>query len=570
MALQNSEVVRAFNEYADFLEIEGASPFRIRAYRNAAHSIEACPAPLADLIERESDLTQLPGIGKDLASKITRIVRTGRFDELEDLRSRFGPEISQLLGISGLGARRVRELHEKLGVATLADLERAVREGSLKQLKGFGEKIEQQITAGLKARGGPKLLLALAKRLAEPLIEHLQAQHAVLAAAAGSYRRNKELVGDLDVLAASTAPAETLMERFLSYPARARVLAHGATRSAMVLQQGLQVDLRVVPLESYGAALHYFTGSKAHNVRVRQLGIRRGLKVNEYGVFKDDERIAGADEAEVYASLGLPFIEPELREDEGEIEAAHEGRLPALITAGDVRGDLHCHSNYSDGRAGMREMAAAARALGYEYLAITDHSKSLKLAHGLDARRLLQQIREIDDLNSKLRGITILKGVEVDILEDGSLDLPDSVLAELDLTVCSIHSRFRLPRAAQTERVIRAMDNRHFRILGHPTGRLLNKRPPYEIDLEAVIAAAAERGRFIEINSNPQRLDLPARYARHAKSRGVRLAVSTDAHTPRELEHMEFGLGQARRGWLETGDVINTLPLAELLELLKA
>ena len=385
---------------------------------------------------------------------------------------------------------------------------------------------------------------------------------------AGSFRRRKETVGDLDILI--TADEGTaVMDHCVAFDEVVNVLGRGPTKCSLRLHSGLQVDIRLVPKESFGAALHYFTGSKAHNIAVRRMGVSRNLKISEYGVFKGDRQIAGATEAEVYAQVGLPYIEPELREDAGEILAAQEGCLPRLITLEEIRGDLHCHTTASDGRSTLAAMAAAAGARGYEYLAICDHSRRLTMAHGLDAKRLREQIHRIDRLNATRRGVTILKSCEVDILEDGSLDLPDDILRELDLTVCSIHYKLDLPPAQQTARILRAMDNPFFRILAHPTGRLINQRLPSDLDMGKIMRAAADRGCCLEVNAQPDRLDLSDIHCRMAREFGVKLVISTDAHRTTDLDYMRLGVAQARRGWLEAKDILNTRPLAELKKFLQ-
>jgi DNA polymerase (family X) len=385
---------------------------------------------------------------------------------------------------------------------------------------------------------------------------------------AGSFRRRQETVGDLDILV-TCAPDAPAVDRFVKYEDVAEVAAKGPTRSTVVLRGGLQVDLRVVPEVSYGTALHYFTGSKAHNIAVRRIAVGKGLKLNEYGVFKGKKRIAGRSETEVFASVGLPYIEPELRQNNGEIEAARQGRLPKLILLADLRGDLHSHSTASDGHASIAEMAAAARERGHSYSAMTDHSQRVTIAHGLDAKRLARQLDEIDRVNGRLRGIKVLKGCEVDILGDGKLDLPESILRELDIVVGAIHSKFDLPRAKQTERLVRAMDNPHFHILAHPTGRLIGERAPYDIDMERLLEAARQRGCYLEVNAQPDRLDLNGEHCRMAKEIGVKLALSTDAHSTGDLDLLRFAVDQARRGWIEPGDVLNARPLKDLMKLLK-
>ena len=570
MKMHNNDVAELFDRLADLLEIEGANPFRVRAYRNAARLIRSLPRDVADMVAAGEDLTRLPGIGEDLAGKIKTIVETGTLPLLEEEARKVPPELAELLEIEGLGPKRVKVLHEVLGVRSLEDLERAVNAGKVRELPGFGEKTERAILEGiqrLRAQYG-RMLLATAEPVAEALREHLAATSGVeRVEIAGSYRRRKETVGDLDILAIA-APDSPVMDRFTTFEAVARVQSKGTTRSTVHLRSGLQVDLRVVAPQSYGAALQYFTGSKAHNIAVRRLAVKRGLKINEYGIFRGSRRIGGAEEKEVYASVDLPWIPPELREDRGEIEAAMAGRLPDLITQDHIRGDLHVHSKHTDGRYSIEDMARAARDLGYEYIAVTDHSRRVAMAHGLDEKRLRQELEEIDRLNERLEGIRILKGCEVDILEDGRLDLPDSVLAELDLTVCSVHYRFNLPREKQTARILRAMDNPYFTILGHPTGRLINERDPYDVDLDRIIRHAAERGAILELNAQPSRLDLTDTACQQAKELGVKIAISTDAHTVHDLRFMRYGIDQARRGWLEAGDVVNTLPLNDLLDLM--
>ena len=572
MAIQNAEVAALFTEYANLLDIEGDdNVFRSRAYRNAARIVEDYGTRIADLVLDEKDLTEIPGIGKDLAAKIRQIVATGTFEPLEQKRESLGG-LGTLLRIPGLGPKRVKELYDRLGVSTPEQLAEAAEKGKIQELPRFGAKIEAEILTSLKAvrKAAPgRLLLSQAIEIAEPLVAHLERfEGAEQVTIAGSYRRRLETIGDLDILAVC-ADSASLMQHFVQYEDCAKVISHGTTRSSIVLRSGIQVDLRVVPEESYGAALHYFTGSKAHNIKIRHLGQRRKLKVSEYGVFKEEKPVAGRTEADVFAQVGLPFIEPELREDNGEIEAAFENRLPELVTEDDICGDLHVHSTYTDGRATIEEMAEAAKKRGCRYIAVTDHSQRIAMAHGLDPERLRGQMHEIDKLNEQQKRFVILKGIEVDILEDGSLDLPDAVLQELDVVVCSVHSKFKLPVEKQTERIIRAMDNPYCSILGHPTGRLIGKREGYQVNLEKIIDAAAERGCFLEINSQPDRLDLAAPYIRLAKERGVMLSISTDAHSTHALDFIKFGVAQARRGWLEPGNVLNTRKPPELRKLLR-
>jgi DNA polymerase (family 10) len=571
LPIHNSEVADIFAQVADLLEIEGANQFRVRAYRKAARTIRGYPRPMADLLENGQDLTELSGIGEDLAGKIEEIVKTGGLAQLEEIEQRTPASLTRMLKVEGLGPKRVQQLYEELDITNLEELEGAAENGQIRELDGFGPKTEENILKELsrKAQEEERTRLNVAEEIAQPLVTYLKDLEGVeRVKVAGSYRRRKETVGDLDVLAISEAGEETI-QRFVEYEDVHEVVSQGETRSTVVFRSGLQVDLRVVPQESYGAALFYFTGSKDHNIALRNLALDQGLKVNEYGIFRDEERIAGETEDEIYELFDLSYIPPELREDRGELAAARKGRLPELVTLDDIRGDLQMHTTGSDGDASLEEMARAALERGYEYVAITDHSPQVAVAQGLDARALGRQIDEIDRLNEELEGITILKAIEVDILEDGSLDLPDDALARLDLRLCSIHSHFGLSLEKQTERIIRAMDNPNFNILAHPTGRRIGERPPYDVDLEQVMEAALERGCFLEINAHPERLDLNDVQAKMARDMGLKLAINTDAHRIAELDFMRFGIGQARRGWLEAHDVLNTRSWAHLKELLE-
>ncbi|WP_235823644.1 DNA polymerase/3'-5' exonuclease PolX [Azohydromonas sediminis] len=578
-AVTNAEVAAVFDEIADLLEVEDANPFRIRAYRNAARTVSGLGRPLAELIAQGADLDTLPGIGADLAGKIAEIVATGTCALLERLRGELPPGITALLKVPGLGPKRVRALHHELGVHTVDDLAAAARAGRIRAIPGFGPKTEQAIlqavtapAAAHAAADAGRVSIALAEPVAEALVAALAAVPGVeRVVPAGSLRRRRDTVGDLDLLV-TVRGLSGVMERFTTLPQVRQVLAKGRTRASVVLASGLQVDLRVVPAAEFGAALVYFTGSKAHNIALRRLAQARGLKINEYGVFRGEERLAGDTEASVYAAVGLPFIAPELREDRGEIEAAQAARLPKLVEPADLRGDLHVHTTDSDGRDTLEAMAAAARARGFEYLAITDHSARLAVAHGLDAKRLEAQIGRIDRLNERLRAqkarLVLLKGIEVDILADGRLDLPDEILQRLDLVVGALHSRLNLPREKQTDRVLRAMDARCFTILAHPTARLLGERGPVELDLPRVLRHAKQRGCFVELNAQPQRLDLDDAACRLAKDEGVLVAIDSDAHATADFDALRHGVGQARRGWLEATDVLNTRPLSQLRPLL--
>lgn len=571
MPVHNADITAVFEEIADLLEIEGANPFRIRAYRNAARTLSELSQDARALLEKGDDLRRLPGIGDDLAAKIAEIVATGSCSLLQRLHKELPPAITELLHIPGLGPKRVKALYHDLDVQTVEQLYRAARDGRIRALPGFGEKTELNILQAVEAHVSQarRFKLATAAQYAEPLRAFLQAIRGVAqVTVAGSFRRMRETVGDLDILV-TTAEPDAVMQHFTAYDEVAEVLSAGSTRGSVVLKCGLQVDLRVVSETSYGAALHYFTGSKAHNIAIRRIAQKLGLKVNEYGVFRGEARIAGETEESVYRAVGLPYIEPELREDRGEIEAARAGRLPQLVELADLKGDLHAHTKATDGHNSLRDMARAAQALGFEYLAITEHSRRLTVAHGLDPLRLLRQCDEIDQLNTELSGITLLKGIEVDILEDGSLDLPDDVLGRLDLVVGAVHSKFDLSRAKQTERILRAMQHPHFTLLAHPTGRLIEQRAPYDVDMLRIIRQARNRGCFLELNAHPERLDLLDTYCQMAKEEGVLVSINSDAHSTFDFANLRYGIGQARRGWLEKQDVLNTRPLAELLTLIK-
>lgn len=570
MTAHNADVAAIFEEIADLLEIENANPFRVRAYRTAARVIGDLNREVSDLLAQGADLTELPGIGEDLAAKIQEIVTSGTSAMLVKLRKRTPPALIELLKLPGLGPKKVKTLYQELDIHSLDQLARAARDGRIRNLHGFGAKTEAKILEAIAAQAGSagRFKLASAAQYAERLKAYLEAAPGVSRViVAGSFRRCKETVGDLDILVTANR-AGPVMERFVSYDEVAEILARGTTRATVLLRCKLQVDVRVVTEESYGAALHYFTGSKSHNIAVRKMGQELGLKINEYGVFRGRQRIAGETEESVYGAVGLPYIEPELRENRGELEAARGGRLPKLIELGDLRGDLHAHTKATDGHNSLREMAEAAKARGFEYLAVTEHSRRLTVAHGLTPQRLLAQMDEIDRLNAELKGITLLKGIEVDILEDGALDLPDDLLGKLDLVVAAVHSRFDLSREKQTARILKAMDHAHFSILAHPSGRLIEQREPYDVDMTRLIRHAHERGCFLEINAQPERLDLLDIYAQMAKEEGVLLAISSDAHSVRQLDYLRFGVGQARRGWLEKNDVLNTRPLKELRALL--
>lgn len=570
MPIHNADIAAIFTEIADLLEIEQANPFRVRAYRNAARVVGELGREVRAMLERGDVLTDLPGIGDDLAGKMREIVETGKCRALEKLHAELPPAITDLLHLPGLGPKRVRTLWHDLDIQTTEQLARAAQDGRIRTLPGFGEKTEANILQAVAAHlsKARRIKLATAAQYAGSLLAWLSAASGVSRVeVAGSYRRCRETVGDLDILVTAT-PDSNVMTRFVAYDEVAEVLSQGLTRASLVLKSGLQVDLRVVEEAAYGAALCYFTGSKSHNIALRRLAQERGLKLNEYGVFRGHSRIAGESEESVYRAFDLPWIPPELREDRGEIAAARAGRLPHLVELADLRGDLHVHTKATDGHHSLDEMALAAKAQGFSYLAITEHSRRLSMAHGLDPRRLAEQCDTIDSLNETLDGIVLLKGIEVDILDDGSLDLPDSALARLDLVIGAVHSRFDLSRAKQTERILRAMDHPFFTLLAHPTGRLIETRPPYDVDMLRIIRHAKNRGCYLELNAHPERLDLLDTHCQIAKEEGVLVAINSDAHSREEYAHLRFGIGQARRGWLAADDVLNTRQLPELRRLL--
>lgn len=571
MPVHNRDVARVFETIADLLDIKGGNTFRIRAYRNAARTVDSLTREVADMLEEGEDLSELSDIGEDLAGKIETIVETGTHPMLSELKEEVPESLQELLRVSGLGPRGVQTIHEELGVTDLDGLRKAAEQGSIAELSGFGEKTQARILEEVESITSEeeRTLLAEAVKIADGVVEHMRSHDGVKkACAAGSLRRRRETVGDLDVLVSCREDAD-VMDHFLEFEDIDEVLARGDTKTTVILRSGLQVDLRVVPHAAYGAALVYFTGSKRHNIRLRKRGRDRDLKVNEYGVHSGREKVAGKTEEEVYEALDLPWIAPELREDRGEIEAAEKGGLPELVELDDIRGDLHVHTRRTDGHQTIREMAEAARDLGYGYLAITEHSKRVTVAGGLDADELAAHIGDIEEADGEVEGIRILSGVEVDILDDGSLDLPDDVLQRLDVVVASVHYRFDLSRDDQTERVLRALDNPHLNVLGHPTGRKLGQRDPYQIDLERIMEAAAERGCFLELNAYPDRLDLTDLACMRAREKGAKVVISTDAHRSSHLEYMRFGVGQARRGWLSAADVVNTRPADELLEMME-
>lgn len=569
MPVHNADIARMFEEIADLLEIGDANPFRVRAYRNAARVVGELQLDIAATIGRGQELPKLPGIGEDLAGKLHEIAKTGHCAMLDRLRRKMPPAIVELLRIPGLGPKRVKALYRELDVQTLEQLYRAARDGRIREVHGFGEKTEVNILQSVEARlsKARRFKLAVAAQYADALAEYLRRSRGVGdVVVAGSLRRMRETVGDIDILATAEASSD-IMSRFVAYGEVKEILSHGETRASVLLESGIQVDLRVVPRESYGAALHYFTGSKAHNIAIRRLAQARSLKLNEYGIFRAEKRLSGETEESVFAAVGLPYIPPELREDRGEIEAARAGHLPRLVERSDLKGDLHSHTRWTDGHHSVEEMALAAKAQGLAYLAITDHSRRLTVARGLDPERLRKQMDEID--RTAVPGVTLLKGVEVDILEDGALDLPDAVLKDLDLVIAAVHAKFDLSRERQTARILKALDHPLVTMLAHPLGRLIDAREPYDVDMLRIIRKAAARGSFLELNAHPERLDLFDTHCRMAKDEGVLVSVNSDAHSIQQFDNLKYGVGQARRGWLEKRDVLNTRTLPELRTLLQ-
>lgn len=564
----NQIIASIFNQIADLLDIQGENPFRIRSYRAAARMIEDLPENLASARSDGKDLTELPGIGRELSEKIDEIIKTGKLGFLDELKAKLPPELPELLRLEGVGPKKVKLFYEDAGVDSIESLEEAARSGRLRDLNRMGVKSEAKILQAIEnyLKTAGRFHLDVGFLEAEKIIQALRPAADELVAA-GSLRRRRDTVGDLDILAL-TGDGPALVKNFVNHPQTAAILAEGTTRCAIRLENGLQVDLRIMEKQDFGSALLYFTGSKAHNIALRRRAKAMGLKVSEYGIFQDGESIAGRTEEECYQALGLPWIPPELREDRGEIEAAEQGQLPRLIELEEIQGDLQMHSTASDGKESVLEMAQAAEKIGHRYIAITDHSQAVRIAGGLNEKELAEHLREIEKVGEQCPNIRILKGVEVDILADGSLDLEDFILRECEVVLASIHYNFNLPKKEMTKRIVRGLKNPYVNIFGHPTGRLLLKREPYAFDFEEVVKAAIGEGVTLEINAHPARLDLNDVLARRAKELGSRLVINTDAHSSRQLELMAYGVFTARRAGLEKDDVINTYPLDQLLSFL--
>jgi DNA polymerase (family X) len=578
MVTDNKSVATIFYETADLMEIKGEDSFRIRSYRRAAEAVDSLSQPLSQLVSETKKLLEIPGIGKGMAANIQEIFRDGKLTQHSELLARYRPSMLDLLKIQGLGPKTIALIWDAFQICDIAGVEKLAREGKLRELPRMGEKQEQKILKGIEEyrRISGRFHLDEAEMIANKLVEFLADIPGVeKITPAGSLRRGRETVGDLDVLI--TGPCCTddrlqgLMDRIVTFPGIADVLVKGGNKVSLKLRSGMQVDVRTLAAESFGAAMQYFTGSKNHNVSIRQRALRMGYTLSEYGLnrLSDNTRVAGANEEEIYSKLGLDYIVPELRENCGEIEAAEKHTLPKLIEQGDIRGDVHMHTVETDGRCTIEEMALAARERGYNYMAITDHSKNLAFANGLDDERAEQHIKKIRQVDKEIDGITILAGIEVDILADGDLDLSDSVLQQMDVVIASVHSHFQQEPAKMTDRLLRAISNKNVSIIGHPTGRLLLRRDAYNFDMEAVLKSAAQEKVAMEHNAYPDRLDLSDRHLRMAQERGVKIVINTDAHHTSHLEKIRYGVLQARRAWLRKDDVLNTLPVAEFKKVMK-
>ena len=570
--IENIEVAWIMSEIADLLELQGESIFKIRAYQKAAKAIATLAGDLSE-ISSQGKLETVPGIGKAISGKIGELFKTGKIEYYENLKAEVPPGLLEVVSVPGIGAKMAQQLYRKLGISSLDELEAAAGGRKIRELPGMGNKTEMNILRGIEMlRSGTGLVtLGIADAMAEALTGFLKSLPGVTeAGAAGSVRRMKDAIGDIDLVVGSYE-AERVIDIFVKHPQVKKVLAKGDTKARVVTLAGIGIDLLVVEPEQYWTAMHHFTGSREHNVRLREIAHKKGLKINEYGIFgrDDDIQLPAAGEADIYTHLGMAYIPPELREDLGEVEAALNGTLPDLVETGDIKGDLHLHSDWSDGVNSIEEIVGRAAEMDYEYIAITDHSRSLGIARGLSVERLGDQEKYLRALNEKTAGIEILSGIEADILSNGDLDYPDEVLAARDIVVASVHSGFRQDREKITGRVISAMKNSHVDIVAHPTGRLIGRREPYAIDMEEVFAAAVKYGTALEINASPDRLDLSDRYVRRAAELGIRISINTDAHDINRMDEMKYGVATARRGWLEKKDVLNTMGKEELLDYLK-
>ena len=574
--MTNQEIAQILVHISEILDIQGENSFKIRAYIKAAQTVEGLTYQLSSLEDKDK-IKGLPGIGEGIAKKIKELLETGKLKYYEDLKKSEYAPLTEFLRIPGMGPKHAKLVYDQLGVKTTTQLKKAAEKGRLRELPGLGEKVEQNIIQGIQQvqKYKERMPLAFIYPRAQDILEELKKVKEIKQMTlAGSLRRMRETIADADILVASKK-SKPVMDAFVNLPQTAKVVAKGNTKSSIVTKDGFQVDLRVVKPESFGAAQHYFTGSKAHNIRIRSLGVDKGLKINEYGVFHKEKSIAGKKEEEIFKSVGLPFISPELREDQGEIEAALENRLPHLIELKNLKGDLHVHSNWTDGNNSIEEMVKTAQKKGYQYIAICDHSPTVGITNGLTPERLSQQMDQIDKLNKRIaqkkggKNFRILKGIEVDIKSNGQLDLEDDILKELDIVVVAVHTKFGQPKEEMTRRIVKAVENPHVDIIAHPTGRLIGKREPYQVDMDKLMDACKACGKALELNAYPERLDLSDLNCRKAKEKGVKIAISTDAHRDKHLDWIGFGIATAKRGWIELEDVINTLSLSRLLKWLK-
>ena len=570
--IKNIEISKIFNDIVNILKIKDENRFKIRAYERVAATIENLPMEVETLYNL-GKLDEIPGVGEAISKKIEELIKTGKLEYYENLKQKIPSGVLELLNIPEIGPRKAKLFYEELDIDNVEKLEKAAREHKLQTLPGMGEKAEKKILKGIQLinEGKQRTLLGIALPIAEKMVMQLKSLPEIdQIDIAGSLRRRKDTIGDIDILVSSNHP-EKVMEQFTHLPEVKEVLAEGLTKSAILTQQNVHVDLRVVELDSFGAAMQYFTGSKAHNVRLREMAVKKGLKINEYGVFqtRNNKKIAGKEEQEIYRKLGLQYIMPELREDRGEFEAAQKKQLPKLVTIEDIKGDLHTHTSDSDGLNTIDEIVEAAKKKGYEYIAITDHSQSLYVAGGLTEEKLLKQIEQIETINKNLNNFVVLKGIEVDIKSDGTLDFPDSILERLDIVIAAIHTGLKQERGKLMERLTKAMRNPLVNIIAHPTGRIIGYREPYDIDVQELIKIAAETHKILEINASPERMDLRDIYVKSAREEGVLLAIGTDTHQLSSLDNMTYGISIARRGWLEKSNLINTFSLAELKARLK-
>ena len=568
--MKNQELIKIFYNIADILEIKNVE-WKPLAYRKAARSIEVLGEDVEEIYNKYGikGLKEISGVGERIAEKIEEFIKTNKIKEYEELKKTIPKHLTEMMDVPGLGAKKVKKLYEELNIKSVNELEKAAKQHKISGLETFKEKSEENILKGIELvkKGKGRILLGVALPIARNIIEELRTLKEMKnISVAGSLRRMEETIGDIDILAISSNPKK-VMDKFTSLKEVNRILAKGETKSMVNLENGMQADIRVLDEKSYGAALQYFTGNKGHNIRLRELAIKKGYKLNEYGLFKKDKYVCGRTEKEIYNKLGLDYIEPELRNNLNEIEAAKTGKLPKLIKLKDIKGDFHVHTIDSDGDNTIEEMAIAAKNLGYEYVCISDHSKLIAIANGMDEERLLKQINDIDKLNKKFKNFRILKGAEVDILKDGSLDYSDNVLKKLDIVGVSVHSGFKSDERKMTDRIIKALETKYVKIFYHPTGRMINEREPYNVDLDSVMDVAKEKKKFLEINANFHRLDLSDYHIKKAIEKGVRLVIGTDSHNKEHLKRMEYGVAVARRGWCEKKDVINTLNLKEIKKL---